>query len=198
MIGGNILFKVFPLFLYVSNRMNRIAFFRYLGGMLGSLLLLVACGPKRNSVVLPADFKGPKALERIYGVRITEHDNIYLYNEGARWIGTPHRAGGLTKRGVDCSGLVTAIYREVYGKQLSRSSADMWKQDCRKVNRAQLKEGDLVFFRTTKGKKGVPTHVGIYLKNGKFIHASTSKGVVVSSLSEAYYQRTWLGGGRVK
>ena len=91
--------------------MNRIAFFRYLGGMLGSLLLLVACGPKRNTVVLPADFKGPKALERIYGVRITEHDNIYLYNEGARWIGTPHRAGGLTKRGVDCSGLVTAIYR---------------------------------------------------------------------------------------
>ena len=106
--------------------------------------------------------------------------------------------GGLTKKGVDCSGFVAIVFREVYGKQLARSSADMLKHNCKKVSRANLKEGDLVFFRTGKGRKKVPNHVGIYLKNGKFIHTSTSNGVIVSSLSEPYYVRTWLTGGRVK
>ena len=164
-----------------------------------ALLLLSSCGSKKSTVILPADFKGPKELSRLYGVRITPDDNIYLYNEGAKWLGVPHRMGGGTKRGVDCSGFVVIMFREVYGRQLSRSSADMLKHDCRKVNRGNLREGDLVFFRTGgKGKKGQPNHVGIYLKNGKFIHTSTSSGVMVSSLSEPYYLRTWLSGGRVK
>ena len=163
-------------------------------------LCLGSCGSRKTSAVaLPADFKGPKELARLYGVRITENDNIFLYNEGARWLGVPHKLGGSTKRGVDCSGFVAIVYREVYGKQLSRSSADMLKHDCRKVSRDKLKEGDLVFFKTTRGgKKSVPSHVGIYLKNGRFMHTSTSGGVMVSSLSEPYYTRTWLTGGRVK
>lgn len=106
--------------------------------------------------------------------------------------------GGSTKRGVDCSGFVAIVFREVYRKQLARSSADMLKYNCKKVSRSKLQEGDLVFFRTGSGKKKVPNHVGIYLKNGKFIHTSTSKGVMVSSLSEPYYTRTWITGGRVK
>ena len=113
-------------------------------------------------------------------------------------MGVPHRTGGLTKRGVDCSGFVSIIYREIYGKELARSAADMLKYNCKKIGRSKLREGDLVFFRTTKGKKNMPTHVGIYLKNGRFIHVSSSKGVIVSSLSEPYYERTWLTGGRVK
>ena len=150
------------------------------------VLTLTSCGSKKQRVALPADFKGPKELSRLYGVRLTPDDNIFLYNEGAKWLGVPHRMGGLTKKGVDCSGFVAIVFREVYGKQLARSSADM------------LKEGDLVFFRTGKGRKKVPNHVGIYLKNGKFIHTSTSSGVIVSSLSEPYYVRSWLTGGRVK
>ncbi|MCC8144595.1 MAG: NlpC/P60 family protein [Tannerellaceae bacterium] len=106
--------------------------------------------------------------------------------------------GGTTRKGVDCSGLVTNIYREVYGKQLARSSADMLKHNCRKVGRSRLKEGDLVFFQTGGGRKKTPNHVGIYLKNGKFLHASTSKGVMVSNLSEPYYIRTFITGGKVK
>ena len=161
------------------------------------ILALTSCGSKKR-VALPADFKGPKELSRLYGVRITPDDNIFLYNEGAKWLGTPHRMGGSTKRGVDCSGFVAIVFREVYGKQLARSSADMLKYNCKKVSRSKLQEGDLVFFRTGSGKKKVPNHVGIYLKNGKFIHTSTSKGVMVSSLSEPYYTRTWITGGRVK
>lgn len=162
------------------------------------ILALTSCGSKKQRVALPADFKGPKELSRLYGVRITPNDNIFLYNEGAKWLGVPHRMGGMTKRGVDCSGFVAIVFREVYGTQLARSSADMLKHNCKKVSRANLKEGDLVFFRTGRGKKKVPNHVGIYLKNGKFIHTSTSSGVMVSSLSEPYYIRTWLTGGRVK
>lgn len=168
--------------------------------MTALLLCLTACGSRKQAqVVLPADFKGPKELERLYGVRITPEDNIFLYNEGAHWLGVPHKMGGSTKRGVDCSGFVAIVFREVYGKQLARSSADMLKYNCKKVKRDKLREGDLVFFKTGRGgKRGVPNHVGIYLKNGRFIHASTTHGVVVSNLSEPYYTRTWLTGGRVK
>lgn len=162
------------------------------------LLLSTACGSKKQRVTLPAGFKGPKELSRLYGVRLTPEDNIYLYNEGAKWLGTPHRMGGVTKRGVDCSGFVAIVFREVYGKQLSRSSADMLKYNCKKISRSKLREGDLIFFNTGKSRKKIPTHVGIYLKNGKFIHTSTSRGVIVSSLSEPYYIRTYLTGGRVK
>lgn len=163
------------------------------------LLFFTACGSrKQQQVVLPADFKGPKELSRLYKVRLTPDDNIYLYNEGAKWLGVPHRTGGLTKKGVDCSGFVSIIYREIYGIKLERSSADMLKYNCKKIGRSKLREGDLVFFRTNKGKKKIPNHVGIYLKNGRFIHTSTSQGVIVSSLSEPYYERTWLTGGRVK
>lgn len=62
------------------------------------VLVLTSCGSKKR-VALPADFKGPKELSRLYGVRITPDDNIFLYNEGAKWLGTPHRMGG---RCTDC------------------------------------------------------------------------------------------------
>lgn len=176
-----------------DRRINYICIFSIL------FLILCSCGSrKKDKVVLPADFKGPKELSRLYGVRLTPDDNIYLYNAGAHWLGVPHRMGGLTKRGVDCSGFVTIIYREVYGKELSRSAREMLSKDCKKVSRSKLKEGDLVFFRTGNGRRKIPNHVGIYLKNGKFIHTSTSRGVMVSSLSEPYYARTWICGGRVK
>ena len=87
-------------------------------GILLLILTLGSCGSKKQRIALPADFKGPKELSRLYGVRLTPSDNIFLYNEGARWLGVPHRMGGLTKKGVDCSGFVAIVFREVYGKQL--------------------------------------------------------------------------------
>lgn len=162
------------------------------------LLILSGCKSRYQPVSLPPDFKGPNELSRLYGVKITADDNIYLYNEGAKWLGVPHRYGGTTRRGVDCSGFVMHIYKEIYGKHLTRSSADMLNINCKKVKKGKLQEGDLVFFYTGKGRRKRADHVGIYLKNGKFIHASASKGVMVSSLSETYYTRHWMTGGRVK
>lgn len=163
----------------------------------GLLLFFSSCGSKQQ-VMLPADFKGPQELSRLYGVKITPNDNIYLYNEGSKWLGVPHRMGGNTKRGVDCSGFVAILYRQIYGKSLTRSSADMFKYNVKKIGRSKLQEGDLVFFRTDGSRKKAPNHVGVYLKNGRFIHTSTSRGVMVNSLSEPYYTRSFISGGRVK
>ena len=136
-----------------------------------------------------------KALVRM-GIDINKEDNHKLYIASAEWIGVPYRAGGDNKRGTDCSGLVSQLYKQVYNIRLSRSTDEQLKES-NKVSRRNLREGDLVFFTSRASKKRV-AHVGIYLKNGKFIHASTSKGVIISSLNEQYYTQYWLRGGRVK
>lgn len=121
-------------------------------------------------------------------------DNHTLYVESSKWLGVPYRRGGTSPKGVDCSGLTSAIYKKVYGKNLERNSDDQWKKDCKKVKKGKLREGDLVFFHN--GKKKRATHVGIYLKDRKFIHASTSQGVIISQLDEKYWEKYWLSGGR--
>lgn len=129
------------------------------------------------------------------GMDIDMKDNHALYVEAANWIGTPYRGGGNTKRGVDCSGLTSAIYNKVYRKTLERSAEDQRKKDCKKVKKRKLKEGNLVFFHNGRKKKRA-SHVGIYLKDRKFIHASTSQGVIISTLDEEYWRKHWLSGGK--
>ena len=73
----------------------------------------------------------------------------------------------------------------------------MMQQDCRELSKQQLRGGDLVFFATTKNKKKI-NHVGIYLKDNLFVHSTTSRGVILSSLNEDYYRKTWVGAGRVE
>ena len=109
---------------------------------------------------------------------------------------TPYRGGGETKRGTDCSGMTCQIYKKVYHTKLQRST-DGQKKESSKVARRNLREGDLVFFSSRKSRRKV-AHVGIYLKDGKFVHASTSQGVIVSSLNEPYYRTHWISGGRVR
>lgn len=127
---------------------------------------------------------------------IDEKDNHALYVESSKWLGVPYRYGGNSKRGTDCSGFTYSIYKKVYHKKLQRSSEGQRSEDCKKVARRNLKEGDLVFFHNGK-KKRKASHVGIYLKEGKFIHASTSQGVIVSELDEPYYRKCWMQGGRI-
>lgn len=134
--------------------------------------------------------------DRYLGMEISEADNHKLYHEIKGWIGTPYRYGGNTHDGVDCSGFIVNLYHKVYGVKLQRSSELIYKNNCSKIEKSQLCEGDLVFFKTGKGKR--ISHVGIYLKNGKFAHASTSRGVIISSLDDDYYRRNFLQAGRVK
>ena len=135
-------------------------------------------------------------LSRQFGIRLTQADNIKLYQTCSGWLGVKYRYGGNSKNGVDCSGLALIIYQQVYHQKIERSTANILSKNCVPIKQNALHEGDLVFFRTAKS--GPPSHVGIYLKNGKFIHASSSRGVIISSLSEPYYIRNWLVAGRVK
>ena len=167
-------------------------FLLYIVSLIGLTFSLSSChtsAPQLNYKALA------KASVRM-GVDINMEDNHKLYIASAEWMGVRYRAGGDNKHGVDCSGLVSQLYKEVYNIRLARSTDGLLKES-NKVSRRNLREGDLVFFTSRASKKKV-AHVGIYLKNGKFIHASTSKGVIVSSLNEQYYTQYWLCGGRVK
>ncbi len=155
--------------------------------------LLTSCTASKKALV-----EERQSLTKKFGVEITKKDNITLYRQVNSWLGVPYRLGGTTKKGVDCSGFVGAIYNGVYGKKLNRTAEDIYIGNCRKIGKGRLKEGDLVFFRTDGKRKRKPNHVGIYLKNGKFAHASSSKGVEINSLNTDYYKKAYLKGGRVK
>ena len=142
------------------------------------------------------DYQALARASILLGTDISLEDNHKLYLESAGWIGVPYRAGGNSKKGTDCSGLVNQVYRKVYRKQVPRNTEDL-KKESSKVSKRSLREGDLVFFSSSRSKRKV-AHVGIYLKNGKFVHASSSKGVIVSNLSESYYTRHWISGGRIR
>ena len=165
-----------------------------------AILGIASCGTRKTGRTSSKyDSRTVARLSHQFGLRLTPADNLFLYDASSGWLGVRYRGGGNTKNGVDCSGLVSILYRQVYGIALERNSAAMLQRNCVPVNRNNLREGDLVFFRTLgSAQSRIPTHVGIYLKNGKFIHSTTSNGVIVSSLSEPYYVRTWITGGRVR
>ncbi|MEJ8738721.1 C40 family peptidase [Phocaeicola sp. HCN-6420] len=158
-----------------------------------STILFTSCGTRAPRY----DYRELAQAAIRLDMDIAMEDNHRLYIESSQWIGVPYRAGGNTKRGVDCSGLTYNIYKKVYHKHLKRNSDEQRKTNCRKISKNKLQEGDLVFFHNGKNKR-TATHVGIYLKNDRFIHASTSRGVIVSRLDEPYYRRVWMQGGRVK
>jgi len=138
-------------------------------------------------------------LSKQFGLRLTQTDNLKLYQTGSNWLGVNYLYGGNTKNGVDCSGLVCILYKQVYGITLERNTANILKKNCTPITKKKLREGDLLFFNTSATSQSkTPNHVGLYLKSGKFIHAGSSQGVVVSNLSDTYYTRNWITGGRVK
>lgn len=109
-----------------------------------------------------------------------------------KYIRVPYRFGGESPKGFDCSGFVKYVY-EKHGKKLPRS-ADIQYKTGKKVDRSSLRPGDLVFFTTYAPG---PSHVGLYYGNGKFIHASSSRGVMISRLDEAYWKPRYLGARRI-
>lgn len=118
--------------------------------------------------------------------------NKVLLEKMDEWYGTRYRLGGTTKKGVDCSAFVQAVFLGAYAVSLPRTAREQYKTS-RRISRTELQEGDLLFFNTTGGV----SHVGIYLQNNKFIHASASKGVTISDLFDPYYLRRFVGAGRV-
>lgn len=127
------------------------------------------------------------------GVKPEELIAANLYEFIDTWLGTPYKYGGNTKEGIDCSGFVNAVYLSIYKIQLKRSATEIVNQ-CNIIDKKELKEGDLVFFDIS----GKNSHIGIYLVNNKFIHASSSKGVMISDLNQTYWIKYWGRAGRFK
>ena len=157
------------------------------------LVLLTSCGTRAPHY----DYRELAQAALRLDMDIDLKDNHRLYIQSAKWIGVHYRTNGTPKRDVDCYGLTRNSDLAVYHKHLERRSDRQRTENCRKVRKGKLEEGDLVFFHNGRDKRRA-THVGIYLKDGHFIHASTSQGVIVSQLDEPYYKRCWMQGGRVK
>ena len=118
--------------------------------------------------------------------------NLELLEFAIEWRGTPYRYGGTTKKGTDCSGFTLNAYQEIYQKTIPRVSRDVYAK-CLPIKKHALYQGDLVFFATAGD--GRVTHLGIYLWDGYFVHASSSKGVMVSNLKQKYWQKAFVSGG---
>ncbi|MES2064216.1 MAG: NlpC/P60 family protein [Bacteroidota bacterium] len=131
-------------------------------------------------------------LSQIMGVAVSATSNMKLFHFVYDWIGTPYRFGGSSRRGIDCSAFTKQLYSDVFNLTIRRSSRDIFSM-VNPVNKDDLKEGDLVFFKIHSRSI---SHIGIYLGNNRFAHAS-SKGVAISSLDDAYYSRYFYKGGRL-
>ena len=114
-----------------------------------------------------------------------------LRDAAPRWLGIPYRWGGSSRRGIDCSAFVQQYVRENLAIELPRTTAGQ-RYEGVPVDRDQLQSGDLVFFR----RSGV-RHVGVYLSDGEFIHASSSRGVTVSELDNDYWTRYYWMARRI-
>ncbi len=134
------------------------------------------------------------AYSRRLGIPLDGTEDKDLILAVDEWLGTRYRWGGCSKAGVDCSCLVRDIYRNVYGIDLNRTSWGMFYEDLTPVPAEALREGDILAFKIRRNRI---SHVGIYLKDGQFVHASRTDGVTISDLSDPYYRRRFHSGGRV-
>ncbi len=134
---------------------------------------------------------GPRSHAPSHSAENTSRKSV-LYQQYHDWKGTSYRYGGLSKSGVDCSGFVYLTFRSKFGKDLPRSTLYQ-SQSGEGVSQRELKTGDLVFFLTGSSKR----HVGIYVEDRVFLHASTSKGVMLSSLDNSYWASSYWKARRV-
>ncbi len=112
------------------------------------------------------------------------------------WWGTPYRLGGASKRGIDCSAFSQKLYKEVFQiHSIPRTARAQYKASIKIKHIRDLQPGDLVFFKIHSRRI---SHVGIYLQNNKFVDATVSSGVTISDLTNPYWQRYFVGGGRPK
>src|SRR5215204_1582777 len=139
--------------------------------------------------------EGAAALQFKYSllldIEVEMIKNISLFRLIDDWYGVKYIFGGTSKKGIDCSALMQVLFTSLYGISLPRT-AKMQFDFSNRISRTELKEGDLLFFNT----RGGVSHVGFYLTNNKFVHAST-RGVAISDMFDPYYASRLIGAGRI-
>ncbi len=161
----------------------------FFGAILLSIICLPACRSHRNKSIVSQ--REIHKYEEKLGISLPETSNIEFIKVIVPWLGSPYKYGGNSINGTDCSGFVSSIFSSFFKIELDRTSLLIF-QNARKINKSEVKEGDLVFFKTD-GKK--VSHVGITMTPNHFIHASSKKGVVVNSLNEPYYSKNFVAFG---
>lgn len=168
-------------------------------GLLLATLVVTSCKSKKiitDASKVNSVSKGSikERYADLLGVKEKDLRNEKLYQFIDKWMGVPHRLGGIDRKGIDCSAFVSLLENEVYDRSVPRTAKSMAEQVKRKYEQ-ELHEGDLVFF-DFEGQKF--SHVGVYLHNNKFVHVSTSKGVIISSLKDAWYYKYFSRAGSIK
>ncbi len=126
---------------------------------------------------------------------VEDLDNIALLKELDYWWGTKYCMGGSTESCIDCSAFTHNVLLDVYSTNIPRTAAQQYDSSIH-IETSELQQGDLVFFQTTSRKE--ISHVGVYIGNNKFAHASVSNGVMISDLDDAYWKPKYRGAGRVR
>ena len=156
-----------------------------------TLVLLHSCKTQRESKPYVSKPGNLSKYEKVLGISLPERINSNYIQAISSWVGAPYKYGGSTVNGTDCSGFVYSIYSTVFSIKLERSSSAMHAK-AKRIAKSKLQEGDLLFFRI-EGQK--VNHVGMHITADYFIHASTKKGVVVSSMEEPYYKKHFMSYG---
>jgi cell wall-associated NlpC family hydrolase len=148
--------------------------------ILAAFLLATSCVTSHRPPVSPMlSSEQPRVINRHARYNVIEKR---IREEYKRWQGTRHRLGGTGSRGIDCSGFVQAVYKDVFNIDLPRTTKAQVKQG-RLISFKELRAGDLVFFQPPT----YPRHVGIYLGGSEFVHASKNKGVTLSKIDKTYW-----------
>jgi cell wall-associated NlpC family hydrolase len=169
-----------------------------LGSVVVLTLWLIACShqpvskPAQYSKGEPSQKEITSAPKRPFKPQPVTPLEPLLKQQYEDWRGVPYRLGGLSRAGVDCSGFVYLTFKERLGVVLPRST-EAQARIGEPIAISELRTGDLVFFKTS-WKTG---HVGIYLNDGFFMHASTTKGVMISSLENPYWKKNYWMSRRV-
>lgn len=173
--------------------------FRVLILIVASMSLLTGCKSSRGSVKRGGAGQSTSAYDRWnredYAKSINDPMGKALVSEAQGWIGTRYVYGGDSKSGTDCSGMVMRVYGQVCGIKIPRTTREQVRY-CTKVARNKMQPGDLVFF-APGGSEDKVSHVGIYVGQGRMIHASSSRGVMVSAFDTGYWGDRYLTGARI-
>lgn len=136
-----------------------------------------------------------KNIEKLesFNVALTPREKVLL--EVIKYLDTPYKYGGSSDKGMDCSAFTMSVFKSSLELELPRSSREQY-QIGDEIDKDDLKFGDLVFFNTRRRSR--PGHVGIFIGENQFVHASRKLGVTVSSLDEKYYKKRYMGARRVE